>query len=66
MRVVFFDKMRETYHAVANVEQIESSYSKINGRYTAVWHLLKRDGKTEAFKQKDFTIHRVELIEIAE
>ena len=60
MRVVFFDKMRETYHAVSDVEQIESDCVRINGRYTSVWHLLKADGKTEAFKQKDFTIYRVE------
>lgn len=60
MRVVFFDKMRETYHAVEDVEQIESTYARINGRYTSVWHLLKSNGRTESFKQKDFTIYRVE------
>lgn len=61
MRVVFFDKMRETYHAVSDVEQIESVGVRINGRYTSVWHLLKADGKTESFKQKDFAIYRVEI-----
>ena len=61
MRVVFFDKMRETRHAVCDIEQIESDYVRINGRLTSVWHLLKADGKTLAFKQKDFIIERVEL-----
>ncbi len=60
MRVMFFDKLRETYHAVKNVEQIESSMVKINGRFTSVWRLLKQDGCDETFKQKDFTIYRVE------
>lgn len=60
MRVVFFDKLRETYHAVKNVEQIESSMVKINGRFTSVWRLIKKDGYEETFKQKDFTIYRVE------
>ena len=53
--------MRETYHAVSDVEQIESVGVRINGRYTSVWHLLKADGKTESFKQKDFAIYRVEI-----
>ncbi len=60
MRVVFFDKLRETYHSVENVIQIESSFSRINGRYTGIWRILKSDGFVETFKQKDFTIHRVE------
>lgn len=59
MRVVFFDKMRETYRAVEDVIRIDSCAVKVNGRLTNVWHLMKLDGKIEAFTQKDFTIHRV-------
>ena len=61
MRVVFFDKMRETRRAVDNVVQIENVCVRINGRLTSVWHLLKTDGKMEAFKQKDYDILRVEI-----
>lgn len=61
MRVVFFDKMRETYRAVEDVLEIKSYAVKVNGRITNVWHLVKSGGEVEAFKQKDFTIHRVEI-----
>lgn len=61
MRVVFFDKMRETYHAVEDVTMIESCMVRINGRCTSVWHVHKSNGRYESFKQKDFTIHRVEI-----
>ena len=60
MRVVFFDKMRETYHAVENVTQLDSIMLKSNGRYTNFWGIIKSDGERETFKQKDYTIHRVE------
>lgn len=61
MRVVFFDKLRETYYAVGDVIQIDSCMVRINGRLTSVWHLHKLGGGIESFKQKDFTIHRVEI-----
>lgn len=61
MKVVFFDRMRETYESVDNVVQINSSASRINGRLTNVWSLILADGNTRAFKQKDFTIQRVEI-----
>lgn len=61
MRVVFFDKMRETLTSVGGVLQIQSSYTKINGRNTRVWVLDTEDGKSRAFKQKDFEIDRVEI-----
>ena len=60
IKIVFFDKMRETYIDIDKVILIESTYSKINGRYTAVWDILKNDGKREVFKQKWYTIHRIE------
>jgi transposase-like protein len=60
MRVVFFDKLRETYHVVDNVWRIESSIAKIGGHHTMIWRLIKEDGNSETFKQKDFVIDRVE------
>ena len=59
MTVTFFDKKRETYCNVENVEQIYSEYDKINGRYTEVWTLLTLDRKVYTFKKKDFPIHRI-------
>lgn len=61
MRVVFFDKLRETHLSVENVSQINSDYSQIKGRVTKVWRLTLADGKTRAFKQKDYEIYRVEV-----
>lgn len=61
MRVVFFDKMRETYHAVGNVVQLDNMQDTVNGRYTNLWRLLLEDGSTQTFPQKWFIIHRVEV-----
>lgn len=61
MRVVFFDKMRETHYAVGGVIQLESITAKVNGRITNLWCLTMLDGKKRTFKQKDFTILRVEI-----
>lgn len=61
MRVVFFDKLRETYTSVGDVVLLEDSDSRIKGRYTKVWHLILKNGTTRAFKQKDYTIHKVEI-----
>ena len=46
---------------LANVVQLQSGVSRINGRLTNVWSLILTDGNTRAFKQKDFTIYRVEI-----
>ena len=53
-RVVFFDKMRETYHAVGGVIQMD----KAPGSY---WRLVLKDGSMQTLPQKWFTIHRVEI-----
>ena len=61
MRVVFFDKMRETYVAIEGVIQIESDYVRIDGRITAVWHLHRLEGGMLSYKQRYFSIHRIDI-----
>lgn len=61
MRVVFNDLRRETYLAVGDVIQIDSDYSKLNGRMTKVWNLTLRNGTVRVFAQKHYTIYRVEI-----
>lgn len=61
MRVVFLDKLRETYTSVGNVIQIENDSERINGRITSIWTLILADGNTRTFKQKEFTTQRVEI-----
>ena len=60
MRVVFFDKLRETYKSVENIVQLENTMIKSNGRLTSCWLLIETDGTTKTFKQKDFSIYRIE------
>lgn len=60
MKIIFFDSKKETRTSVDNVEQIVSDYAHINGRVTKVWHLYLFDGSKRAFKQKDYTIDRIE------
>lgn len=61
MRIVFFDKKRETYISVGDVVQLDNILIKSNGRYTNFWGIVKLDGTKETFKQKDYTIHRIEI-----
>ena len=61
MRIVFFDKKRETYISVGDVVQLDNILIKSNGRYTSFWGIVKLDGNKETFKQKDYTIHRIEI-----
>ena len=60
MKVIFWDKVRETHKAVDKVIQIETNTIKHNGRYTNFWFVLHDDLKTESYKQKDYEIIRVE------
>lgn len=61
MRVVFFDKMRETYHPVVGVVQMDNVQERVRGYQSNCWRLLLEDGSTQTFVQKWFAIHRVEI-----
>ena len=61
MRVVFFDKARETYYAVGNVIQLDNVMEKVSGRLTGCWKLTLPDGTCQTFSKKWFEIHRIEI-----
>ena len=60
MKVIFYDKMRETYKSVDNVKQVEVGYTMCNGRQTKFWFVLTNDMNSQSFKYKDFDLNRVE------
>ena len=61
MKVVFYEKRRETLTSVGGVIQIQSSYSQIRGRPVKVWLLLMESGKDLVYKKCDYDIDRVEI-----
>lgn len=61
MKIIFFDKKRETYIAVDDAIKLDNILIKSNGRYTSFWGIVKSDTTKETFKQKDYTLHRVEI-----
>ena len=61
MRVVFYDKQRETYHAIGNVVQLEQRIDKVSGRLINLWYLSMYDGSLQTLPTKWFTLHRVEI-----
>lgn len=61
IRVVFFDKQRETYHSEGGAIMVTTDYVKHNGRYTKFWFVHLEDGSTKSFKCKDYEIYRVEI-----
>lgn len=61
MKVIFFDKRRETMTSVGNVIQLQSARREINGRMAKVWLLVMNEGEDRILKQSEFEIERVEI-----
>lgn len=61
IRVVFYDKRRETYLSVGGVTMVQVASIKCNGRYTKCWLVDFEDGKQRSYKCKDYDIHRIEI-----
>ena len=61
MRVVFFDKLRETFVSVGGATMVRAVSIKCNGRLTKVWLVDFVDKKQQSFKCKDFDIQTVEI-----
>ena len=60
MKVILYNKMRETYESVENVAELRSEYSRDKGHLCRVWTLILDDGFTRAFKQRWYEIYRIE------
>lgn len=61
MNVVFNDLRRFTYERVENVWYMEENWRKTSsGHMSKFWLCTMEDGKTRAFQQKHYTVHRVE------
>lgn len=62
MKVIFYDKRRETMTSVGGVLQIQSKcIGHTNGRPAKVWLLLMENREELAFKKSEFEIERVEI-----
>lgn len=55
MRIVFFDKIKETYEAIDNVTHMHIDY--INNR--KCW-VLYTDLEIKFFRYSDYTFHRID------
>ena len=61
MKVIFFDKRRETMTSVGGIIQLQSARREVNGRMAKVWLLVMNDGDDRILKQSEFEIERVEI-----
>ena len=61
MKIIFFDKRRETMTSVGSVIQLQSARREVNGRMAKVWLLVMNEGEDRIFKQSEFEIERVEI-----
>lgn len=61
MRVVFFDKRKETYHSVGGATTVQVASIKCNGRYTKCWLVDFADGGNRSYKCKDFDLYKIEI-----